>query len=128
MPRFDGTKLLIVDDHADGLALLVEIFECAGADVRAARNTAGALAHLERFTPDALLTNIGLPEEDGIALFHQVRARMAFMGRKIPGVAITGYCMPAQRVQVLEAGFAAQIDKPSTPAAVMRVVASVLTP
>jgi signal transduction histidine kinase/ActR/RegA family two-component response regulator len=118
-----GTRILVVDDDVDALELLQTTFESYGATVHAARNAADALAVFEHDIPDVLVSDIGMPGEDGYSLIARVRKRTAAQGGLVPAVALTAYASPADRLAVLAAGFQGHISKPYEPYEVVTLIA-----
>ena len=84
----------------------------AGAEVRACQSAAEALAELDTWWPDVLLSDIGMPGEDGYSLIRRVRAREARHGRAIAAVALTAYARAEDRRKALSAGFQMHVPKP----------------
>jgi signal transduction histidine kinase/CheY-like chemotaxis protein len=111
----EGLDVLAVDDERDSLELVRQVLENAGAAVRTASNAGGALAEIERRTPDLLVADIGMPEVDGCELLRQVRTRTAGTGRPLPAVAVTAYARSDDRRRTRSAGFYAHIPKPIDP-------------
>lgn len=88
-----GMRVLLVDDHEDTLELLTELLRDVGADVRSAASAADALAALDGFSPHVLVTDIRLPDGDGVDLVRSVRSLSGFTS--LPAVALTGDSRPA---------------------------------
>jgi PAS domain S-box-containing protein len=122
--RLDGVRVLIVEDDYDTLDMLKFIFVESGAEVIAATTVDEALDALERFGPDALVSDIAMPDRNGYDLIHEVRSREAQRGGKIPAVAVTAYARAEDRMRVLAAGFQMHIAKPIAPDELIAVVAS----
>ncbi|HEX5085706.1 MAG TPA: PAS domain S-box protein, partial [Blastocatellia bacterium] len=122
--RLDGVRVLLVEDNLDTLEMLKFIFADAGAEVITATSVDDALEALERFKPDALVSDIAMPDRDGYDLIREVRSRNAEQGGKIPAVAVTAYARAADRVRALAAGFQMHIAKPIAPGELIAVVAS----
>jgi PAS domain S-box-containing protein len=122
--RLDGVSVLLVEDNLDTLEMLKFIFAEAGAKVITATSVDDALEALERFKPDALISDIAMPDRDGYDLIREVRSRKAEQGGKIPAVAVTAYARAEDRVRVLAAGFQMHIAKPIAPDELIAVVAS----
>ena len=76
--------------------------------------------------PDVIISDIGLPEEDGYQLMAQLASRAATHGGDIPVIAVTAYGRPQDKRQALAAGFRMHLTKPATPAALAAAVASVV--
>jgi CheY-like chemotaxis protein len=117
-----GVKVVLVDDEADARELTTALLEAAGAEVVAVASSAEALAAIERIGPDVLVTDIGMPTEDGYALIREVRAR----GHGMAAVALTAYGRGEDRERALAAGFQAHIAKPLEPAALAATIATVV--
>ena len=91
----------------------------AGGGRRLGRRRAAARSHAQR--PDVLLSDIGMPGEDGYALIRQVRAREA-RERRLPAAALTAYVRAEDRAAALRAGFDAHVQKPVEPLELAYVV------
>ncbi|MFN8627521.1 MAG: PAS domain S-box protein [Candidatus Binatia bacterium] len=124
MPTLQDVRVLVVDDEPDTLETLRTVLEHAGADVRTAASTRAALAVLQDFEPDVLLSDIGMPGEDGFALIQQIRTAARAPGRQIPAVALTAYARREDQLKVLAAGFQMHLPKPVTPAELLTAIAS----
>jgi signal transduction histidine kinase/CheY-like chemotaxis protein len=119
-----GVRVLIVDDEADARELFAMTLSGCGAQVWSAASAAEALALLERERPDALLADIGMPEEDGYALITKVRALPTEGGGRTPAAALTAYARAEDRLRALRAGFQVHLSKPVQPAELIAVVAN----
>jgi CheY-like chemotaxis protein len=122
--RLDGVRVLLVEDNLDTLEMLKFIFDGAGAEVTCASSVDEALKALDRFRPDALVSDIAMPDRDGYELIREVRSREPERGGKIPAVAVTAYARAEDRMQVLAAGYQMHIAKPISPDELIAVVAS----
>jgi PAS domain S-box-containing protein len=120
----DGLRVLVVDDDPDACDLLETVLRQEGADVLAVRSASAALDEIATFRPDVLLSDIGMPEEDGYALIRQLRARerSAHLA-PIPALALTAFASRADREQALSLGFEAHLAKPASPQDLARTVA-----
>jgi CheY-like chemotaxis protein len=117
-----GLKILVVDDEPDARQLLrVALADCQ-AQVAVASSAAEALTVLNDFHPDVIVSDIGMPEQDGYDLIHQVRTNPAT--RDIPAAALTAFARPEDRKRSLLAGFQTHVAKPVDPAELRAVVAS----
>ena len=125
LPRLDGLRILIVDDSADGRTLTSLVLSQAGASVKAVASVREALKMLEIERPDVLVTDIGLPDEDGFALVRHIRQSEAERGGFLPAIALTGYARAEDRVGILAAGFQAHIPKPVEPVELAAVIANI---
>lgn len=122
--KLDGLRLLVVEDNPATLDMLKFILEGCGADVIAAASADEALAALERWRPDALVSDIAMPVKDGYELIREVRSRRPEQGGKIPAVAVTAYARAEDRVRALASGFQMHVAKPVDPNELIAVVAS----
>jgi CheY-like chemotaxis protein len=122
-PRLlSGVRVLVVDDEEDARELLRTTCEAHGATVDTARSTAEAMQVFERATPDVLISDIGMPFEDGYALIKRVRARRPDRGGLVPAVALTAYAAPSDRLATLSAGYQAHMAKPYEPGEIAALV------
>ena len=122
-----GLVIMIVDDECDAREVLITILELRGAKVIAASSAPEALEMLAQAkngsVPDVLVSDIGMPAEDGFDLIGQVRAMGQERGN-IPAIALTAYAREEDRARVLQAGFQRHIAKPVEPAVLASAVAS----
>jgi signal transduction histidine kinase/ActR/RegA family two-component response regulator len=118
-----GLRVLVVDDEDDARVLLQTALSQYGAQVRTAASAAAALAEIDRWPPDVLLSDISMPNEDGLTLIRQVRARRPDEGGTIPAVAITACASLSDGRTVQAAGFQAHVVKPFEPSEVAALTA-----
>jgi signal transduction histidine kinase len=118
-----GVRVLVVEDDEDTRELLVRALERGGAEVEEAASVALALAALDRRLPDVLVSDIGMPGEDGYALIRKLRASTRERGADLPAAALTAYARSEDRVQALQAGFQTHIAKPVDPSELVVIVA-----
>jgi CheY-like chemotaxis protein len=113
-PRTDlsGLRILAVDDDAETREMLRQVLENAGAEVHLAGSVREALAEIQRFHPHAIVSDIGMPHEDGYELVRQVRALPAETGGSTPAIALTAYTLDRDRAAARDAGFQAHACKP----------------
>lgn len=119
-----GVKVLVVDDEADARALVKRLLEDRGAVVRTAGTVAEAMRLLDEAGPDVLVSDIGMPGEDGYAFIQRVRALGAGHGGSVPAVALTAYARAEDRMKAILAGFQMHVAKPVEPAELLTMVAS----
>jgi PAS domain S-box-containing protein len=124
LPSLKGLKVLVVDDEADTRELICEVLKECGADVITSPSVADALAALEQDKPDILISDLGMPDEDGYALISKIRALPAEQGGQIPAAALTAYARAEDRMRVLRSGFQFHLPKPVDSAELVTVVAS----
>ncbi|WP_348233227.1 ATP-binding protein [Trichocoleus sp. DQ-U1] len=121
----DGLQILVVDDEADARELLKSILEQYGAEAIAAASAEEAIATIQQSKPDLLISDIGMPNEDGYSLIRRVRALEAEKGQ-IPSVALTAYVRVDDQKAALSAGFQSHVAKPIDPTELIAVVASLV--
>jgi signal transduction histidine kinase/ActR/RegA family two-component response regulator len=123
-PTLSGLTILVVDDEIDARELLSTVLQECGAVVSAVASVTDAIAAIEQFQPDILVTDIGMPGEDGYSLIRRIRAREAKHGGRIPAVALTAYARVEDRTRALAAGFQMHIAKPVNPTELVAVIAN----
>ena len=114
--RLDGLRIVVVDDDADGRALTLLMLTDLGARVNAVASARDARQVLAAERPDVLVSDIGMPSEDGYALIRTIRLHEAEHGGFLPAIALTGYAGDDERSRILAAGFQAHVAKPLDPA------------
>jgi CheY-like chemotaxis protein len=112
MIRLDGLRVLVVDNEEDTLALVSEVLQMHGAEVASALSVKDALTHLELSLPDVIVSDIGMPFEDGYSFIRRLRAMPPARGGAIPAIALTAYAAVTDARQALEAGFQLHVRKP----------------
>jgi PAS domain S-box-containing protein len=121
-----GRKVLVVEDHDDARELVASVLGAAGAEVATAASTAEALERIAGTTPDLLLVDLGLPDEDGYTLLKRIRAIRTSAAGAVPAVALTAYARASDRERALAAGFLDYIVKPVDPLELVKVIVSVI--
>jgi signal transduction histidine kinase/CheY-like chemotaxis protein len=116
-------RVLVVDDDPDSREVVREVLEQAGAVVAVAGSTPEALRSIAERPPDVLLSDLGMPGEDGYQLMRQVRALDPVAGGKVPAAALTAYTQAENRHAAFEAGFQGYLAKPIDPAELTAAVA-----
>jgi signal transduction histidine kinase len=119
-----NVKMLVVDDDEDSRDVLVHVLKLAGAHVDVASSAADALRALQGRIPDVLVSDIGMPMEDGFSLIKRIRALAPAQGGKLPAVALTAYARSEDRATALRAGFNAHVAKPVEASELIAVIAS----
>jgi signal transduction histidine kinase/ActR/RegA family two-component response regulator len=125
LERLDDLHVLLVEDNADGREVMSIMIEQAGARVTGVASVREAFEALESLQPDALVSDIGLPDEDGYALIRRLRSREAETGGFLPAVAMTGFVRTEDRARILAAGFQIHVPKPIDPAELTAAIAAV---
>jgi CheY-like chemotaxis protein len=123
--ELQGLRILVVDDDADTLELLGWVLQRAGAMVTTVPSAKAAMEAFDKEPPSLLVSDIAMPEEDGLSLMRRIRARPKESGGHIPAVALTAHSMVQDRLQSLRAGFQSHVPKPVVPEELVEVVASV---
>jgi len=126
----DGLRILLVDDEEDTRELLSTVLSKCGAVVRGCGSAAEAMTLLEAWGPDLLVSDIGMPDEDGYSFIRRVReggaGGAAGAGREqLPAIALTAYAGSEDRARALSAGFQAHLAKPIEPEALITAIAAV---
>jgi CheY-like chemotaxis protein len=119
-----GLRVLVVDDEKDARNLIQAVLQQCNAVVLTASSASEGLDVLQRLQPDILISDIGMPEEDGYSLIKKVRALPSQQGGRIPAVALTAYARAEDRIKALASGFQMHAPKPIEPAELAAIVAS----
>ena len=122
----EHVRVLVVDDDAETREVMAVALGREGAIVTTAPSVGEAVAIIERGWPDVLLSDIGMPGEDGYDLIRKVRHLEAIGGRHLPAIALTGYAADDDRRRVIEAGFDAHVAKPVPAATMAPLIATLL--
>ena len=128
-PRLDGLSILVVDDDPDTCEALKNLLGSLGATVTAATSARTALAMLDTLNPDAVVSDIGMPIEDGYFLARELRKREREKGKDCgtPLVALTAYGRVEDKVQILTAGFDSHAIKPVDPVELSAILRTCIT-
>jgi PAS domain S-box-containing protein len=110
-----GVRILVVDDEADARELVATVLMEAGAEVETAGSAAEGFELLKRFHADVLVSDVGMPDEDGFSFIRRIRALPPADGSRIPALALTAFARESDRAQALKAGFTAHVGKPVEP-------------
>jgi CheY-like chemotaxis protein len=119
----EGLSVMVVDDEPDIRKLVGKVLQRAGALVTTAASAAEALEAFERQPPNVLLSDIGMPGEDGYQLIIKIRALKPEQGGAVPAAALTAYARAEDRAKALASGFQMHVPKPVGAAALVRIVA-----
>ncbi|MUG93716.1 PAS domain S-box protein [Scytonema sp. UIC 10036] len=130
-PSLLGIRVLVVDDEADARDFLSIVLQQCQAEVKAIGSVQEALEVIAQWRPDVLVSDIGMPNEDGYTLIRKVRSLertgeipLSEHGTKIPAAALTAYARTEDRLRALQEGFQIHLPKPVEPAELATVVAS----
>jgi signal transduction histidine kinase len=123
--RLEGRDILVVDDDADTRELLVSVLENAGGRVRAAASAEEALTMAVAHVPEAVVSDIAMPGQDGYVFMQQLRDAL---GARIPRVrvALSAFAAPRDRERALSAGFQRHVAKPVDPVTLVGVLDDML--
>jgi CheY-like chemotaxis protein len=123
-----GQRILVVDDDMDTLFLLSVTLEEDGAEVTTAPSVAEAIELFKELHPTLLISDIGLPFEDGFSLIRELRTIEAALGWQVPAIALTGYVQKEWRKRALDLGFQQYLTKPIFPDVLLEVILQLLSP
>jgi CheY-like chemotaxis protein/two-component sensor histidine kinase len=123
-PELENLRVLVVDDEEDARELVVAILQASGSIVSTAGSAAEAMEKLRTENPQILISDVGMPGEDGYELMRKIRALDPEDGGNIPAAALTAYARVEDRRKALDAGFMMHIPKPVEPAELVAVIAS----
>ncbi|MFO0737819.1 MAG: response regulator [Labilithrix sp.] len=108
----EGLRVLVLDDEADARELLRALLEGCKVEVTTAASVAEAMKVVDLGTIDVVLSDIAMPEEDGLSFIRRVRALPREQGGRVPAVALTAYARLEDRTRALRSGFNAHVAKP----------------
>jgi PAS domain S-box-containing protein len=123
-PELTGLRVLVVDDELDARELVQSLLESCGAQVTSAATAAEAFARFLTDRPDVIVSDIGMPGEDGYSLIRRIRALQPEQGGRTPAVAVTAYAAGKDRTRALMEGFTHHVSKPTEPQELLAVVAA----
>jgi PAS domain S-box-containing protein len=124
-PRLDGVRVMVVDDDSDTREMLRLMIGQLGAEVKACASSEEAMRVLNEWSPDVIVSDIEMPDEDGYELIRKVRgAETKRDGRKVPAVALTAYGRVEDRLRALAAGYQMHIAKPAEPVELAVIIAA----
>jgi CheY-like chemotaxis protein len=121
-------RVLVVDDERDAREMLTVVLEKQGAKVQAVASAAEARDVMSTLKPDVLVSDIGMPNEDGYTLMRSLRALPAQQGGRIPAIALTAYAGDDARARTQAAGFQVHLAKPIDPAQLLAAILSLVEP
>ncbi|HEX8354395.1 MAG TPA: response regulator, partial [Pyrinomonadaceae bacterium] len=110
--RLEGSKVLVVDDEPDAREMLAAGLGQCGALVTTAASALEALEYMAGARFDVLISDIGMPGEDGYELIRRVRELPPEAGGRTPAVALTAYARTEDRLRAMRAGFEMHVSKP----------------
>lgn len=108
----NGLRILVVDDEIDVRILLTSVLEEEGAEVIAVASVREAMEIIRQVIPNLLMSDIGMPQEDGYTLIRELRLLEADQGGQIPAIALTAYAGEEDCQKAIAAGYDLHIPKP----------------
>ena len=122
--HLDGMLILVVDDEEDTRQLLVQSLTFYGATVITANSAENAFKAILDKKPDVMVSDIGMPDEDGYSLIRRVRALPDAQHNAIPAIALTAFTRAQDRMRALTSGYQNHVSKPVEPDELATVIAS----
>ncbi len=119
-----GLRVLVLDDEPDARNLLKRLLEDKGASVYVCESAMQAMDTIVGERPDVIVSDIGMPDEDGYSFISRVRKQPLERGGSIPALALTAYARADDRLSAIRAGFQHHLAKPVEPAELIAIVAS----
>jgi len=120
--RLDGVRVLIVDDEQDARELVAMVLREAGAQTREADSALSAIEAMDREVSDVLVSDIGMPLQDGYRLLRDLRSRAPDHGGAVPAIALTAFTRDQDVDRAMDAGFQLHLAKPVDPAELVAAV------
>ncbi len=127
-PSLAGLRVLLVEDDEDSRRLLAMMLKRHGAEVTSTSSSPEALNSFDQVLPDVVISDIGIPDEDGYQLINNVRSLPVDRGGLTPAIALTGYATNRDRERALAAGYQLHIAKPVEPSELVAAIVSLTTP
>jgi CheY-like chemotaxis protein len=121
------TRLLVVEDDPDSLAMLSIALEQCGAEVTAVDRSSKALDELKKARFDAVISDLGMPVIDGYDLMREIRGSLKLGPRELPAIALSGYASKGDRDRALASGFQMHLAKPFDVSFLPEMIRSLLT-
>jgi signal transduction histidine kinase/CheY-like chemotaxis protein len=121
-----GIKVVVIDDEADAVELVRQILLECGAEVFAASNAGQGLSLVRAERPDAVISDIGMSDEDGYRLIRRIRALEASEGGRTPAIALTAFARKEDQRRTLEAGFDRYLSKPVDASELISILAALV--
>jgi CheY-like chemotaxis protein len=124
--RLQDVRVLVIEDDQDSREATRAVLEWRGAEVQVAASSREAFAVLDRWLPEVIVSDVGMPGDDGYTLMRRLRARPPERGGRIPALALTGFAGTEDRTRLIEAGFQIHLTKPADPGELVAAVASLV--
>ena len=123
--RLTGVRVLVVDDDADARQLTRRVLAETGAETKEVASVSEALAAVDEYKPQVLVSDLGMPAQDGFDLIRQVRSR-GLTYHELPAVALTAFARTEDRRRALLAGYQVHLAKPVDPSELTAVIATLV--
>ncbi|BAY89107.1 MULTISPECIES: ATP-binding protein [unclassified Tolypothrix] len=121
-----GIRVLIVDDEEDSREFIATVLQQVQAEVQTAASAPEAMQLISQWQPDVIVSDIGMPKEDGYSFIRKVRSLPPEQGGNIPAAALTAYARAEDRRRAIQEGYQLHLPKPIEPAELATVVASLV--
>jgi CheY-like chemotaxis protein len=118
-----GLRILVVDDEADSRDLVKAILTRCGSDVNCCESAAEGMKAFKNWKPDLLVSDIGMPNEDGYSLITKLRKLKTKRAKEMPAIALTAYATKEDQARTLSSGFQMHVAKPIDPEKLITSVA-----
>lgn len=126
MNELSGARVLVVDDEKDTRDIVEMLILAHGAETRSASCAADGLAGIRTFRPNALVSDLAMPGEDGYAFIRKVRALPTSQGGSVPAIALSAHVYSDHLDRALASGFDAFLPKPVRPRALLDYLRALL--
>jgi PAS domain S-box-containing protein len=124
LASLDGLRVLVVEDDKDAREMLTTLLQRCRVIVESADSVAAAIHLFELHPPDILVSDLGMPQQDGFSMIRRIRQLSPDRGGLVPAIALTAYAREEDRAEALAAGFQAHLAKPVEPAELTAVLVS----
>ncbi|MBD2525169.1 PAS domain S-box protein [Nostoc sp. FACHB-133] len=121
-----GVRVVVVDDQTDSREFITTVLEQCQAEVKSVASVQEALQVITEWKPDVLVSDIGMPNENGYSLIRKLRSRSPEQGGNIPAAALTAYARAEDRMRAIQEGYQLHLPKPIEAAELATVVASLV--
>jgi signal transduction histidine kinase/ActR/RegA family two-component response regulator len=122
----DALRILVVDDDADSRDVVKAILNSCGSEVNCCNSAEEAMKAVRDWKPDLLVSDIGMPHEDGFDLIEKLRRHRSKRARLMPAIALTAYATKDDKARTLAAGFQAHVTKPVELEVLVKSIATAL--
>jgi PAS domain S-box-containing protein len=122
--ELSGLKILFVDDEPDARGLVKRLLEECGAEVVTAESASQALELVTRYSPNLVISDVGMPEVDGYEFLRKLR-KSDHISATVPAIALTAFARSEDRTRALRAGYIHHVAKPIEPSELLATIAAV---